>query len=307
MRKNTTHLDRKLIPFFHTLSNHHERNMYSHMFREDICLAITPIGARSRIHPNFSTTLEGADREIALAILESFSDNHRKDLNSTVCNAIDDIAKQLSWRGHATFEILKSNTGEICLEAIAGERTYKIPFVTLQFVPRQEWATWNKKIAICPNKKIWQITIPKPLGGRSGYNSIISNLNKFSAGGTPKFHMEDLERNERQSYFNISEYTNSINISIGRTTKAWGWNRRDWSTEHSTEYYNFYRMINFRKAQAALREHIIKEINTLFSRLHISCTLSMTGIPTYLDIVKVGELLKSGEIDFNEASRSVSL
>lgn len=308
MRKNITYLDRKLIPFFHTPSNnYHERNIYSHMFREDICLALTPIGARSRKHPNFSTTLEGADREGALAILESLSENHRENLNVTVCDAIDDIAKQLSWLGYATFEIIKTDTREISLEAITGQRTYKIPFVTLQLVPRQEWTLWKKKITICPNKKIWQITMPKLLGGKTGYKNIISNLNKFSAGGTPKFYMENLERNSSQSYFNLSEYTNSKNITIGRTTKTWGWNRRDWSTEHSTEYYTFYRMINFRKAQASLREHIIKEINKLFSRLNISCTLSITGIPSYIDIIETGELLKSGEIDFSEASQRVSL
>lgn len=65
-------------------------------------------------------------------------------------------------------------------------------------------------------------------------------------------------------------------------------------------------MINFRKAQAALREHITNEINKLFSRLNISCTLSITGIPNYLDIVETGRLLKSGEIDFSEASQRVS-
>ncbi|MNZ35090.1 hypothetical protein D3C78_524800 [compost metagenome] len=308
MRKSTIYLDRKLIPFFHTQSNNYrEQNIYSHMFREDICLAITPIGARSRKHPNFSTALEGADREAAIAILESLSENYRENLNVTVCDAIDDIAKQLSWRGYATFEIIKTNTGEISLEAITGQKTYTIPFVTLQFVPRQEWTQWKKKITVCPNKKIWQITMPRLLGGKHGYKKIISSLNKFSAGGAPKFYMENLEKNINQSYFNPSEYTKNKNITIGRSTKSWGWNRRDWSTEHSTEYYTFYRTINFRKAQAALREHIIKEINKLFSRLNISCTLSVTGIPSYLDIIETGKLLKSGEIDFSEASKRISL
>lgn len=207
-RRNITYLNRKLIPFFHTPSTHyHERNIYSHMFREDICLAITPIGARSRKHPNFSTKLEGKDREDALAILESLSENHRENLNVTVCDAIDEIAKQLSWPGFATFEIINTDDGKISLEAITSQRTYKLPFFTVQLVPRHDWATWKKRFTLCPNSKIWHIEIPKLLGGKTGYIKTISKLNRFSAGGSPKFHMENLEKNNSQPYFNFSEYT----------------------------------------------------------------------------------------------------
>lgn len=307
-RRKTTYLNRKLIPFFHTPSTHyHERNVYSHMFREDICLAITPIGAKSRKHPNFSTTLEGKDREDALAILDSLSENHRNNLNVTVCGAIDEIAKQLSWLGFATFEIISTDNGSMSLEAITGQNTYKLPLITVQLVPRQDWNTWNKKLTLCPNRKIWRVEIPKLLGGKTEYRKIISNLNKFSSGGSPAFYMKNLENNKNQNFFNIKEYSQKKNISIGRITKNWGWNRRDYSTEHNTEYYTFYRIINFRKAQTAFREHIINEINKLFSRLNITCTLSITGIPSYSDIIKTELLLKAGEIDFSEASQRVSL
>lgn len=306
-RRNTIYLDRKLIPFFHTASTYHnELNIYSHMFREDICLAITPIGARSKKHPSFSTKLEGKDREDALAILESLSENHRENLNVTACDAIDEIAKQLSWLGFATFEIINTDDEKISLEAITSQRTYKLPFVTVQFVPRQDWDTWKKRFTICPNSKIWRIEIPQLLGGKTGYKKTISNLNKFSPGGSPNFHMKNLRQNTNQNYLNIMEYSQKKNISIGRLTKNWGWNRRDYSTEHNTEYYTFYRIIKFRKAQAVLREHITTEINKLLLRLNISCTLSITGAPNYSDIVETGELLKSGDIDFSEASQRVS-
>jgi hypothetical protein len=43
-------------------------------------------------------------------------------------------------------------------------------------------------------------------------------------------------------------------------------------------------MIRFQKAQAMLREHVVAELNGLFTRLGIKCELQVTGLPTPEDI-----------------------
>lgn len=88
-------------------------------------------------------------------------------------------------------------------------------------------------------------------------------------------------------------------------TKYWGWNRRDWSQDNCTEFYTFYRMLNFKYAQALLRESIIDEINCLLKRLSIDCEILMKGIPSSKEILKLRKKMELGEISFNVVSDKV--
>ena len=96
-------------------------------------------------------------------------------------------------------------------------------------------------------------------------------------------------------------------IYYGQVTKTWGWNRRDWSQERSTEFFTFYKMVTFRWAQAVLREHVVSEINGLFMRLGMSCILRVSGLPTSDEILRLrGELL-SGNISFSRVADIVTI
>ena len=56
-----------------------------------------------------------------------------------------------------------------------------------------------------------------------------------------------------------------------------------------------------------LREHIIAEINQLFTRLGIVCELRVSGLPTSSEILQVRRELHYGTMSFAKASDRVSV
>jgi hypothetical protein len=102
------------------------------------------------------------------------------------------------------------------------------------------------------------------------------------------------------------EYVRNSEIYYDRITQTWGWNRRDWTQERSTEFFNFYRTITFRWAQAVLREHIIKEINDLLVRLNIGSMIVISGLPTSDEILEIRKEMLDGRISFGKAFDQVT-
>lgn len=86
-----------------------------------------------------------------------------------------------------------------------------------------------------------------------------------------------------------------------RVTAKWGWDRRDHSDRNTTEFYRFYRMLKFKWAQAVLREHILAELNELFSRLNMEVTLAIRGLISSQEIEAIRSRMLNGDVSFAEA------
>ena len=151
------------------------------MFVEDIHVAVMPIGGRFRQTTDFSVELRGCpDDELqAKAILQSLTsgDAHgRPDLRDLLSDSVNEIARYLAWRGRVVYEIIR---GEENGEAW---QLYNFPDTRLIRVFRnyiQVISIWEKTPIIIPEKDIWNIAMPKMLGGCRGYRKILKKLRKF--------------------------------------------------------------------------------------------------------------------------------
>ena len=92
-----------------------------------------------------------------------------------------------------------------------------------------------------------------------------------------------------------------------RLTDSWGWNRRDPSLDHETEFFSFYRTITFHWAQAVLRNHIVDELNLFLKRLQLDSMITIQGLPTPDIILEVRGKMADGEISFTEAFKKTSV
>ncbi|WP_221192012.1 hypothetical protein [Microbulbifer rhizosphaerae] len=277
------------------------------MFTEDIHLAIMPIGARTYKQKEFSVEFQGeaSDCEMAKEIVGELAEFDRYDTAGMVCDAVDNIARYLAWEGQAAFEIIKYEE-RIYINGFTSKNLFKLFNWYLQIIPPGDRDLWKRKFSLIGKEKVWKVEIPHELGGVRGYKNILEKLRKYNHLG-PSFYRRDLERGIAAKGFDFFKYVRSSEIYFNSVTRAWGWNRRDWSQDKCTEFYSFHRMLNFKYAQALLREHIIEEINRLLGRLEIKCKLIVTGLPTSSDILQIRNDMQKGELSFTAVSDKVAM
>lgn len=281
-------------------------NLNVHMFTEDVHLAVMPIGGRS--HKGYSISLNGSkvECERAARLIENIARHDRPDLAGSVCDAVEEVARQLSWEGCAVFEIIPSEEDVPFLYGFTSTNLVKLFGWFVQIIPKGDWALWGKKWALVHSSRIWRIEMPTALGGRRGYVAMINRLKRFDPIG-PTFWRVDLENSKQSNQYDFQIYNRNSEIYRSKVTKTWGWNRRDWSQERTTEFFCFYKHVTFRWAQAVLREHIIAELNSLLRRLEIECEIVVSGLPISGEIMEVKRKLLAGEISFASASDKVSI
>ena len=299
MRRDHDRVQPTVARYFPSLSNDSHINLNIHMLTEDIFSAIMPIGGRSTRQNAFSISINGdeGEREKARRLIREmqneFNPNVRPDdLTGMVCDAIENLVMHLCEDGRSVHEIIFDEDSVAHLYGFTSRRLLRLPGYFLQLIPKRDWDLWQKKFVLVPSKRIWYFEMPPVLGGRKGYKAMIKNLERF----------EVLFPN-----FDFQNYTRINDIYCGQVTKTWGWNRRDLSQERSTEFFFFYRSITFHWAKAIVRDHVFKEINTLFERLNISCKLQVDGLPTPSDILNIRRKMQDGRITFMEALDRVSV
>jgi hypothetical protein len=174
-------------------------------------------------------------------------------------------------------------------------------------VPKVDRPIWKKSINWLARDDIWVISMPKTLGGYLGYRLTLRKLRIFDGYG-PRFWRKDLERGTAMStQFDFQAYRRQTELFEARTTKKWGWNRRDFSGRNWTEFMQFYRTLTFRWAQAVLREHIISELNSLFAKLNIKATLSVSGMPLPHEVLYLRDDMTVGNISYARAYEASSI
>ena len=177
----------------------------------------------------------------------------------------------------------------------------------IQIIPRADRRLWEKSYVIIPKEDIWEIAMPKVLGGYRGYrNSILKKLSRFSQ-IVPSFLMDEVGQQKWPAYFNAENFRKQEDLFVAKTTAQWGWHMRSSGLKNWTEFYRMYRFITFDWAKACLREHIIKELNQLFHQLHIEVEIVVKGLPTAREILKTRQQMCEGKITFDEASKKCSV
>ena len=272
-----------------------------HMFIEDLQVRILP----SRWHSDeTSVKLEGPEEECTRAgdLCASLGGDHYRP-EENVTGALKQIVLHLAHYGQVLLELLRDGNGSVVgLWSFSPYRVYRLPGIYLQVVPRRSLHEAGKKYVILKRKNVWRIEMPRELGGARGYATMLDTLTAWPSLG-PDFYAEDLKRQELPKDFNFSDYRKAFEAHRYRTTKAWGWNGRDWSLQYITEYYQFHRFLTSRWAQAVLRSHIVREFNRLLEQIGISALVVLEGLPSPEDILTARDRMTRGEIDFAEASK----
>lgn len=285
-------------------------NANIHMFAEDVQLTVMPIGGRSHLAPDFSVDIQGNHKykTHALVLLESLGGYDRRDPTELLSEAVGRVTRELIGRGRAVYEIVRDEgTSKACmLYGFTSQRLFRAFGKYIQIIPKADHKIWKKSYIIVPENDIWEIAMPRVLGGCRGYRAMLRKFARFQHLG-PSFFMQELSGPGWPAHYDFQQYVREAEFSEMKITSLWGWNRRDYSDRNWTEFYLFYRILRFRWAQACLREHIVDELNRLLHRLDIEAKIMVKGLPTASDILAVQQQMLEGTISFKDASDACSV
>ena len=294
-----------------SLSKREDLNTEVYMFASDVQLAIMPIGGRRRYAPNFSAEIQGCSEQISLVtdIIRSLAERGRETHGTAelLCYAVDSIAMQLAWNGRMVCEVIRDDkNGEVRrLQNFTTRRLFRAFGRYIQLIPKADRGLWKKSHAFIPAKDIWEITMPRALGGSFGHRVMLRKLSWFRY--MAPWLAGDLTEGRQPAYYNFQEHNRKSKMSVATITASWGWDHRESSTQNWTEFYLYYRQLQFKWAQACLREHIVKELNRLFGRLGIEAEVVVNGLPTTSDILEIRRQMCEGNISFDEAFNACSV
>lgn len=300
-RESTRKFKSSMATHFPSLSPRDEIDQNIFSFIEDIKLGIMPIGGKTEKHVNFTIKLQGTenDCERVEQLIADFGRYNRRDISASVCGAIEEIAWRLASEGSTAYEIIHDDQESIHMRNFTTKRLWKFFGYYVQIVPRADRTFWNRNMSTVPSDRVWFLEMPLSLGGPRHYKNLMNSLSKFPS-LAPDFWNESFRKGNPSNSFDFQFYQQRVEVYWRKVTRVWGWNRRDWSEQRTTDFYTHYKLVCFSWAQAVLREHIVDQLNLLFDRLGIDCTLTVLGLPTAEAIEKIKSEYSEGSVPVEE-------
>lgn len=276
----------------------------THMFREDVASSIMPNRGESKAFPDFNAYIIGdeEDKQVALNVCESITGekSYGNECN-ILSDVINSIGESLSWNGRSVYEIIydKENKSFHAVE-FSTKNLFHCLFWYIQIVLQSDR---KKLFNVLQSEFVWQIKMPAELGGKKGYESIISNLTAFDSLG-PTFYLQDIQT-QINHYFDFSKYQHNYQIYMRKSTIKFGWNSRNLDNKYKTEFYMFHHLLTFRWAKSVIRDHIVLELNQLFKKLELNVKIVVEGLPTPDEILQFRQQLVDGEKTFHDVNQYV--
>jgi hypothetical protein len=279
--------------------------LYQHMFQQDVQMIGHFSQSMSGEEPVFR--LEGEEEHLAkaIALCGSLTGDHSQRREENVAGAVEKVVLHLAYCGRALFEIVVDpEESALSLASFGPDYVWSLPFFYLQVAPRASWSDLGPKYAVLKKDAVWRVDMPLELGGTSGFRRVLKGLAEWPSLG-PGFYTRDIQQGRFTKEFVFGDYRRAYQVQIYWATRIWGWTGRDWSLDHVTEYYQFHRHLTFKWAQSVLREHVVKELNSLFHRLGVSARIIIEGLSSHSDILRVRDEMRAGALDFAAATKAI--
>jgi len=269
-----------------------------------------PLGTYSSSGRSYQATIEGTPEasSVARVMLSSLTEGYRHQDKDLVADVIRTVASAILDAGRAYYEIAKGGDqdGGLSLYRFPPQRVACVLGWCVQCVPRADAPVFGRRFVCIASNKIWRIGLPAKLGGHRRHRAMLRSLERLEL-PVPRFFVDDMEAGRQTGRFDLLTFARLNDAAISRATQRWGWNRRDFDDERATEFFTFYRTVSFNWACAVLREHILRELNSLLSRLFIAARVVVSGLPTPAGTISVRGDLLAGRIQFGDAYQQTAV
>ena len=289
---------------------------FLHMFITDVHTQIMPYG-HAPSGSELGAVFDGGEQDarVATRICAGLA-RHSSTYNSPldlVSSAVREVSQHLLWRGSVAYEL--PNVREVpdeeaawpqsqrSVRPITGELLFRLPgrVIGIRTAERREWEEALPVVVNRASSSVWRVSMPRTLGGRIGYVSVLRRINKYPL-IMPDWASRSMVAEHERVRFDVAAYARLKNAYIARSSGPLSWGGRDTSLDHQTEFFLFYRTLTFYHALALLRQHIVASFNRMVARqLRLNARIVLTGFLQPADILEVRSRMEKGEIGFGEA------
>lgn len=294
------------------------------LFTRDLPLAVMPIGGR-RDRTEYAARLEPDDAHLTLWLANLLDrDETRAELANALAEFVESATQYLAHFGEAFYEIVPAlasaggaddktreeppggERGEANkfppiagLVPLAPGKVRRIPWHYLQVVPKGDRARLGKRFVAIRGRRIWHLKLPREFGSPRAHRRMLERLERLDP-LRPEFALQIGDMGRSVEY-DVSVQRAACDIMQERATKDWGRILSITQIEGTTEFLFLARVLQWRRSQAVVREHVIAEFNRLLDRLGIRHRVVVNGLPTVDDIDQAIEQMHAGEITVADA------
>lgn len=272
----------------------------------DIPLGIMPLGHGTG-DDSVKVELRPYDEAVAKWLLGflHIGQHEPRYLERAVEDFVETAASYLGYYGEVYFDITEDDDGKsVRLRPLPHGRILRTQSRFLQVIPKpdRQHHGGRRWVAI-PKQTLWCLALPRELGTPRSYRRLLRRLGKLSPLGNPlAFPTPD---GTNTSGYDFVVHRDACERLQEKALRKWGSVLSKQSpVGPSTEYFYVARRVAFHGTQARIREHIIAELNALLTRLQISHTIVVSGMPSAEEISRLLQRLHTGEIGFTEALKS---
>lgn len=278
---------------------------HAYLLARDIPLGIMPMQRSSEQHP-FRAELRPANDARAewLQELIDIGQFRQHTLADAVSGFVETAAHYLGYHGEMYLEITGDRNGQAAkLAPLPPGRLSHLPRSYLQWVPKVDREPLDRGRFVSLSREcVWHLRLPQELGSPRAYRRLLRRLEALS-NPTPEFALNSPKFDLGRSVgFDFSRLRAAYERETERATKRWGTiSSFQRPVGDSTEYFFIARRLEFRRAQATLREHLLLELSRLLARLGIPEQLVIEGLIPPGDLRQALNGLHAGEISLADA------
>ncbi|MCF7516786.1 hypothetical protein LY624_11040 [Pseudoalteromonas sp. N1230-9] len=274
-----------------------------YILREELHAGLLPYGGRSVSYPNFAVEISGNDLEEAKSILNGLKNYPEIHVTQLVCDVVNTLGNQLSYSGIIRHEIIESE--HYSLSHIPEQSLYDLKYFFVQVVPKEQREASSKSFIFKKAKYVWTLTLPEKVCHWKTYRKILKGLAENTNMLPPYVELAGLAQSSID--FNFENYNKETSKYIYKILNGIGGNQRESRPELVTEFYLVHRMLRLNLSKTLIREHIIDELNLLFSRLNLDAKIIISELPTSKCVRKLISDIELDKKGLNEALSIINI
>lgn len=260
------------IERFVTRKKKRAEGFYQRMFNEDFSRIFS---ASSVKHSLFNITSN--DDELAKRLLVGLKSQHRYQNSDEIIRSwIEDIAQSLLWSQTAyyfvhdvqaqnEFRIIPSNFDYI----------FNVLGINFQLVPKRVERSWKSDEKLLPRElrfleanKLIRFNICHTLDKiLSRQNRTLGLLDKYKDSNLQFYPQATYDESSPKIYFDFNYWSKTQNKALHIATRETGWSARNLGESERSVYFDYYRMLRFKRNQLIFRDDILNQIGRELTRI----------------------------------------
>lgn len=257
------------------------------------------------------------DDELKARLLECVRTRYElHPVNDVIKRMVGNIAESLLWFGDSYYFVTDDLKREkVYISSLAADRTFHFFGVYFQFFPKRHERHLNtvdqepqREFRILDRSKLMHFRCPRSIKRMlSAQNAILASIDNHENSAADFFPHATHEDPSPQCDFDFRKWRDTQDHALYRATRETGWNCRKYYSSKTSDFFDCHRLIRFRRNQLKLRDGILEQLSSEFTRVgkqyrtgfHFAVTPT-NALPSVADLDKLEARLSREEAGLAE-------